>query len=175
MLLQMQGLVENLLLLARAEGGQLTLRVAEVEVGELVRECWAMHEARARERGLAVAVDIADRYMVHGDREFLRIVINNLLDNAVSYANNGGRVQVSVVREDSKVMVRVSNTGSTLTARELPQVFERFWRKEMSRSQTGLHAGLGLSLSQRLMVLQGGELRVMLEGESFIASAAMEL
>ncbi len=175
MLGQMQSLVENLLLLARAEGGQLTLRTAEADLAPLTRECWKLFDSRARQRGLHIILNLPDQCPVVGDPALLRIVLNNLLDNAVGYANDGGRITISLVTTAAAVGVCVANTGSELTAEDVGHVFERFWRKESARSETGLHAGLGLSLCQRLMALQGGRMLVETSGDEFRASALFEL
>ena len=179
MLGQMQSLVENLLLLARAEGGQLTLSAAEVDLAALTRECWKLFELRAQQRSLRVTLDLPDACPITADRAFLRIILNNLLDNAVSYANTSGTLTIAIIppHPDSadpahrQAALRVTNTGCDLTPEELPRVFERFWRKESARSETGLHAGLGLSLCRRLMALHGGTLNVETRAGEFHARA----
>jgi signal transduction histidine kinase len=78
---------------------------------------------------------------------------------------------MAIVRPEHQAGISVANTGCDLTPEELPRVFERFWRKESARSQTGLHAGLGLSLCRRLMTLQGGTMQVETHGDEFHATA----
>jgi two-component system sensor histidine kinase BaeS len=156
----MQSLVENLLLLARADAGELTSRPSSIDLVDLVEECWSTQADRAEERGLRVARELPPHCHVHGDGEFLRIVVANLLDNGVSHANAGGEISLHMRVEVEQAIFEVSNTGCAVSAKDLPHVFDRFWRGDVSRSQTGRHAGLGLSLCQRLLRMLGGTIDV---------------
>ena len=108
------------------------------------------------------------------DRGFLHIVLHNLFDNAVCYANAGGRILVTLTCHDDHAAIEITNTGNILTAEETTHVLERFWRKESARSDTGVHAGLGLSLCQRLMTLQGGDIRIETRGDVFLATIVLK-
>jgi two-component system heavy metal sensor histidine kinase CusS len=150
----MQAVVENLLLLARAESGQLPMTMAHVDFVDLVREAWLPFESRAREKNLVFNWNFPEHFIVSCDAGKIRIVLTNLFDNAVSYTNAEGEIIVRLVeRGDTAVEFEIANPGSQITVDEIPRLFERFWRKDQARSQTGLHAGLGLSLCQRLLLL----------------------
>jgi two-component system sensor histidine kinase QseC len=166
---QMQGLVERLLLMARAEGGQLKAQQANVNLETLALECWMSFESRAREAGLTVAVETEENHAVLADVQLLQSVLKNLLDNAVSYARPGSRVRIVIRGEQDRVIAEVISEGHGLTEDDLAHVFDRFWRKDPARSKSGLHAGLGLGLCRRLLALQNGTLTVSLEGDAFIA------
>lgn len=154
---QMQTMVGNLLDLARLDaaarpGGKLR----PVLLAEVLAECWKPLEPRAAQRHLRVACPRANGLCVWADPEQLKQVLGNLLDNAVSYADQGGVVEALVSQESGRVAVVVRNTGSTVPAALAGRVFDRFWRGDAARRDTGLHCGLGLALCRRLIEGLGG-------------------
>jgi len=153
-----RSMVQTLLMLARADAGQLPLQCAAVNLGELVEECWRPFQQRAAGRGLHVELRLAASCIVQRDAELLKIVVNNLFDNAVSYADDGGDVWIRSSSDGGGCAVEVANTGSRVSAEKSAQLFQRFWRGDESRSATGLHCGLGLSLCQRLLCLTGDDI-----------------
>ncbi|MFH1417435.1 MAG: ATP-binding protein [Planctomycetota bacterium] len=157
---QMQQMVENLLGLARADANQLEVVREPVELGELLRKCWAPLAPRAVERKLQVDWKLAEACNLNTDRSKLQLVLHNVLDNAVAYANQGGQVSIESHAYDGRVAISVTNTGSELTQDQAEQSFERFWRGDTSRQATGEHCGLGLSLSWKMMALLGGSISV---------------
>jgi two-component system sensor histidine kinase BaeS len=124
----------------------------------IIDECWALLRERASARRLIVEQHVPPRCDTTGDADKLRIILQNLLDNAVSHADEGGRIRIEVEAAEQRVTVRITNSGSQITAVDVPRLFERFWRGDESRTDAGLHCGLGLSLCQRLTTLLGGEI-----------------
>ncbi len=157
---RMQAMVENLLMLCRADAGHLAVKRQRVDVGAMLRDLWSMFEHRAEARRLDVQWQLVDRSAAEADPPKLQIVIQNLFDNAVSYANERGRIRISTARREKLLLVEIVNSGSAVAASDTVHVFDRFWRGDVSRSQTGVHCGLGLSLTQRLVRLLGGEITV---------------
>jgi two-component system sensor histidine kinase QseC len=153
---QMHRLVEQLLLLARAESGQVVMEMKWVNVSELLKECWDAVEDRARDRSLRLEFEVPETCEIRTDRGLLAVVLHNLLDNAVSYADDGGTVLVKWDEKGKQTALRVSNSGCTLAAADVTKVFEPFWRDDAARTATGRHAGLGLSLCRKIMTLLGG-------------------
>lgn len=163
---QLQALTENLLALARLEAGQVELKLERFELEAALRECWTPLAWRADERKLDVRWRVASGTHVAADRGKLRQIATNLLDNAVTYADTGGRMQVFAAAQDGAVVLEVANSGSRLTAGQVGHVFDRFWRGDAARGATGVHCGLGLALVKRLVEAHGGtiEARVSLDG-----------
>jgi two-component system sensor histidine kinase QseC len=155
----MHVMVDNLLTLARADARQLTLTRSRVWLGAFLEECWVGMAADARAKSLAAVFQVGDDVELETDPDKLRIVINNLLDNAVRHSDEGGWVRVQAGRTaDRGVELLVSNSGSTLSADDAQRTFDRFWRGETSRKDTGLHCGLGLSLCREMVALLGGRI-----------------
>ncbi|MBU0640195.1 MAG: sensor histidine kinase N-terminal domain-containing protein [Planctomycetes bacterium] len=157
--LQMQRMVENLLHLARADAGQLEIRRTPVDLSQVVGECWEPLEARARARGLSVERKLHENSAVETDRDKLRLVLQNVLENAVLYANEGGRISLVTTAADGHLTFAASNTGSSLPPAEVHHVFERFWRGDASsRGGAESHCGLGLPLCQAVIEQLGGSI-----------------
>lgn len=157
---QMQQMVENLLNLARADARQLEIEREAVDLPQLIRECWKPLEAQAGERGLCVEWQLQEPCTLDTDPGKLRLVLQNTLHNAVTYANGGGHIRIESYSSDGQTGLRVANTGSELTEDQLGRVFDRFWRGDSSRAATEGRCGLGLALCRQLMTLLDGSISV---------------
>jgi signal transduction histidine kinase len=155
---RMHWLVNNLLSLSRIEAGKVQLEHRTVALAEALREWWAPFDMRARGRGLSVVWEIDAGARVETDPDFLRVVLTNLFDNAVSYVPPGGKV---LVRADARGHITVGNDAVDVSEAVARQALAPFWRGSEARDGTGVHAGLGLSLSEKIVSLLGGRLRAM--------------
>ncbi len=150
---QLQRLVETLLQLARADAGQIELRRAVAKLAEIVAESWNPFASRAAARRLRVELLTDAERVVRIDVAILRAVLANLFENAVTYADAGGDVEIDAA--DSRWLLRVSNSGCKLGPDELPRVFERFWRGRSTAAGEDAHCGLGLPLCRALLAPLG--------------------
>ena len=168
---RMKGLVENLLELARGDEG-MKLHLKDNNLTEVVEE--AAESARAAVNGKVLIEhptpeQSVGRVSAVFDRERLRQALSILLDNAVKYTPEGGRVTMRVVEEDGSVGVEVADTGIGIPEDQIPHVFERFYRAEEARSTEGL--GLGLSIARQIAEDHKGSIEVRSkprEGSTFI-------
>jgi len=156
---RMQGMVENLLTLARLESGQVETSPEEVVVEDVARAEWRSLERRARQRRLGVRWESGTRRCVLTDRSLASLIVRNLLDNAVTHAREAGTLEVEVRDDRSGVRFRVANPGGPVSPEQADMVFERFWRGDAARSGSG-HSGLGLSLTKRAAELLGAPIHV---------------
>jgi two-component system heavy metal sensor histidine kinase CusS len=157
---RMQEMTQRLLLLARADSRQLTVQSETFDLRELLEDSWSQFRTRAQTRGLSMQWGALKPNLIRADPELLRIVIDNLFDNAVSYADSGGTLTVATNVDDRSVEFFLSNTGSQVDAKDVPKIYDRFWRGDQSRSNNGAHCGLGLSLCQRLVKILDGDLHI---------------
>ncbi|MCA9026204.1 MAG: sensor histidine kinase N-terminal domain-containing protein [Planctomycetaceae bacterium] len=164
---QTENIVESLLTLSRLESGREQQELTEIDLVRLLQDCWEPFEEEARERELTVEWDCEENIILYGDRSMLQVVLNNLFDNAVSYTNVKGTIHIASFLTDSAVRLRITNSGCTLSPQDAEQVFERFWRSDPARTQTGQHAGLGLTLSRRMVALMGGTAKAHIEEGNF--------
>lgn len=152
----MQAMVNNLLALARLDAHQMTFRCDRIQLAELVNSCWQSFSDRAVERGIVFENRLPAEMSCESDTEGLSMVLSNLLDNAVEYTNEGGQIWTAGRQADDSVEITVANTGCRLTKEEVSRVFDCFWRGDSSRTDTGVHCGLGLALVQRMVRALGG-------------------
>ena len=170
---RLKRLIEQILTLARAEAGQIPLTFAPLDVGELAASLVEQLEPVAQARGIALTCERGARALVRGDGEWLRRLLINLLDNALKFTNEGGRVCVKVEPAPDRVTIAVRDTGVGIAAVDRPHVFERFFRADPSRTSATEGAGLGLSLVQWIADRHGGSVAVQSEvgaGTTFLVS-----
>jgi signal transduction histidine kinase len=156
---RLSALVDSLLAVARGqkhEQGEL----ASVDLGALIETAVASFQPLAAEHGLELTVATAEDLNVRGDREQQRQVIVILLDNAVRYTADGGRVHVQARRDGSNALVTVHDTGIGIGEQELSRVFERFYRADEARNRQSGGAGLGLAIARELVSRHGGKISV---------------
>jgi signal transduction histidine kinase len=154
-------LVEDLHLLSRAEAGQLPMEKRATDIGALLRDAQVNFGPQAADRGVTLALDLPTELPeVMADRRRIAQVLGNLLTNALRYTPSGGRVTLSAAMSEGTVQVTVTDTGPGIPPKDLPFIFERFWRGEKSRSRTGGGAGLGLAIAKHLVQAHGGEIGV---------------
>lgn len=128
-------LINQLLLLAETADGRLNLTGVRVSLGQIVAKSLDMFDAVADLRGVDLAADRIDAVIVWGDERHLWQVVNNLLDNALKFTKSGGRVRVDLqaIPEGKRAILQVADTGSGISADDLPHVFERFYRGDKAR------------------------------------------
>ena len=140
---QLTGLVETLLLLARLETPSVPTEVRPFALRSLVDECLAQSSAAASARRLTVRNEVPEGAVLSTDLGRLRLVIANLLSNAIDYTAEGGQVVISSALPDG-IWLEVRDSGPPIPVAALPRIFERFFRADPSR--TGEHHGLGLAV-----------------------------
>lgn len=145
-------MVGDLLLLAQAESGKLTLGANPVELDTLVLEVFQEMHVLAADK-VSLKLTEIDEALVSGDRDRLKQVLLNLVSNAIQYTPPGGEVLVSMAKADGAVSVTVRDSGPGIPPDDLPHIFERFYRGEKSRSRSK-HGGFGLGLSIAYWIVQ---------------------
>ncbi len=147
-------IVEDLFTLTRADSGQYLLSPENVYLEEVVTDC--AHSARtlARERNIELSVDASSECLIRGDQALLRRMILNLLDNAIKYTNEGGRVDIACRVAAAGFEIHVTDTGPGIPPELHVRIFERFFRADPARSRSGREGGAGLGLSIVLWIAQ---------------------
>lgn len=147
-------IVEDLFTLSRADSGQYLLSPEDVYLEEVVADC--AHSARtlAREKNIELTVDASAECLVRADQALLRRMILNLLDNAIKYTAEGGRVDISCRATGTACEVHIIDTGPGIPAELHFRIFERFFRADPARSRSGGEGGAGLGLSIALWIAE---------------------
>ncbi|MCX7426236.1 MAG: ATP-binding protein [Planctomycetia bacterium] len=155
---QTEGIVENLLSLARIDAGQSAAHRRTVRLDDVLGRAWTPLAGPAESRGLGILWNVDPDLTADTDPDKLLLILRNLLDNAVTYADSGGTIDVVAKARDGVATIVIGNTGSRLAPHEVARAFDRFSRGDASRQATGSHAGLGLPLSKELAGLLGASL-----------------
>jgi two-component system, OmpR family, heavy metal sensor histidine kinase CusS len=153
-------LADNLLMLARADEGQLAPQMSRLDVADFLGDLADRWQAMVERRSLTLELDLPDEGVIQGDPLLLARLFDNLLDNACRYAQPGGRIWLAARTAPPGWQLSVANTGAGIPPELRERVFQRFGRGDASRTpQTG-GAGLGLALSQAIAQLHGGSVRL---------------
>jgi signal transduction histidine kinase len=156
--IRLSRIVADLLDLSRLESGSEL--DDEVHLDAIVREETERFADAAETVGLHVHVDAPAVPIVRGSRKDLSLLVRNLLDNAIRYTKAGGTIDAAVGAEDGWVVLRVADTGIGIPTKELPRVFERFYRVDRARSRETGGTGLGLAIVKHVSENHGGSVRV---------------
>ena len=156
---QLSALVGELFELAKLEANAAPPHRERFPLAELVQDVVQKFGLSAEQGGVRLVADIQIRPLVDADIGFLERVLGNLLENALRYTPPGGAVRVSLVPAAAGVTVAVTDTGSGIPAADLPHVFRRYYRAGRG-DDAAAGAGLGLTISQRMLELHGARLEV---------------
>lgn len=148
-------MANDMLFLAKADHAQLILRRERLMLEDEVGKVLEFFEALAAERALELRRD--GSACIHADRSMIRRALANLMSNAVRHAVSGSTVTVALGQADSRIVIDVTNEGSTLSEDEAARVFDRFFRAESSRSLPAEGAGLGLAIVKSIVELHEGQ------------------
>jgi two-component system phosphate regulon sensor histidine kinase PhoR len=154
-------LIDDLLELSNIESGRVTLAPVRLDLGDVVTGVAAMFEGTAAQKGQTVERAVPRGLAVRADRDRLVQILVNLVDNAVKFTPEEGRIRVEAEPgPDGRVEIRVKDSGIGIPSTELPRITERFYRVDKTRSREIGGTGLGLAIVKHLVQAHGGELRV---------------
>jgi heavy metal sensor kinase len=167
-------LLEDLLTLARFDSSSTTLAKEPADISLAVEEIIEDMQILAYQKGIVIEFTCQDGMIIPIDRPRLARSFINILDNAIKYTPENGRISVEVVRVDHSVAITISDTGVGIPEADLPHIFDRFYQVDKSRSTAGF--GLGLSISRSIIEAHGGSVSVRSaenQGTSFRISLPM--
>ena len=149
-------MVNDMLWLAKSDHGLLKPVQVPLDLASEVGELFDFFEALAEERKIGLVLE-GRAPAISGDRGMLRRAISNLLSNAIRHTPSGEKVQVRLAKHsDNEVSLSVQNPGSEISAKDLPNIFDRFYRVDPSRARQGDGAGLGLAIVRSIVEAHGG-------------------
>ncbi|RLV54983.1 two-component sensor histidine kinase [Aeromicrobium phragmitis] len=163
-------LVQQIIDLSRLQNDTASEDAATVKVSELVSEAVEHSTTEAEGKDIEIATEVEPDLVVHGDRAQLHSAVSNLVENAVTYSDAGGKVSVVATRDEDDVRITVSDTGIGIPDTELERIFERFYRVDPARARSTGGTGLGLSIVKHVAASNGGTVEVWSEpglGSSF--------
>jgi heavy metal sensor kinase len=163
---RLTALVNGLLLLARADAGEVSLQRESLDLAAVVREVAEFFEPLADEREIRLIAETPALVPIHGDPSRCRQLVTNLLDNAIRFTGPRGSVRVTVERVSDRAVLRVCDDGVGIAPENLPHIFERFYQTDASRASGG--SGLGLSITRWIVEAHGG----MIDAQSALGQGA---
>jgi two-component system OmpR family sensor kinase len=155
---RLNALVEDLLFLARSDGGSVRITQAPVNLVNVLQEVSSPLHALADAAAVALSIAPPAPLWVGGSASMLFRLIFNLGENAIKYTPAGGRVDIVLVQRDTDAVLEVRDTGPGISPDEQAHIFDRFYRGDRARGRGGV--GLGLALARSIVVLHGGAISV---------------
>jgi heavy metal sensor kinase len=151
-------LVDRLLMLSRADTGEAKLSLDVVDLPALAQEVAEQLGVLAEEKDQSIQLNFSDVGRWMGDRVVLRQALLNLVDNAIKYSPNGGRIEIRVAELDDRTIIDVNDTGPGIPAELQSRIFDRFYRVDKARSRENGGTGLGLAIAKWAVEVNGGQL-----------------
>ncbi|QRG68013.1 sensor histidine kinase [Brevibacillus choshinensis] len=170
-------LVSDLLTLARSDSNELQIMKQKLRLDELVLKCTQVFTELAIVKEIHLETDIEQPLEIVGDEERLHQLLVILLDNALKYTNQGGKIYVLCKREGQRVTVMVNDTGIGIPKEDIPFLFDRFFRVDKMRSRQTEGTGLGLSIAKWIVDAHHGKIQVSSEegvGTSFLLTLPLK-
>jgi signal transduction histidine kinase len=156
---RLSGVIEDLLLLARLDAGQLQIQSEPVDLSRLVEEWLDDLDALPDSPDVEIRKEVPPHLYVAGAKRYISLIVQNLLENARKYNRKGGRIQVGAQTKGDEIRLTIGNTGQPIARDAQEHIFERFRRASTGASVSG--HGLGLNLARELARLHGGELKLL--------------
>jgi signal transduction histidine kinase len=152
-------MINTMLIISKTEAGVNKLDTKKLDIGAVVRDACELFRSLAEDKDLRLVCDVAGNFSISGDNRMIQRMIANLLDNAIKYTPAGGSVEVTVnTGNHDAITIVVKDTGIGIYEKEIPHIFERFYRCDPSRSEAGI--GLGLSFARAIARAHGGDISV---------------
>ena len=156
----LERLVDDLRLLTMAETRQLHLEKKSVDLAQLSQHTIEMFSAEAQEKNISLALEKGSgNYAAELDSQRMEQVIGNLVGNSLRYIPDGSKIWLTLEETSDEVKLFVNDNGPGVAEDELPYLFDRFWRKDKSRTRSAGGTGLGLAIAKQLVEAQGGTIR----------------
>ncbi len=151
-------LLNTLMDISEAETGTMKLSLVPVNISNLIEDTVALYEYVAEDKNITISVNCAKNIAMTADRNRMRQVLANLVDDAIKYTPSGGRIAIDAYHEQDQTVILVKDTGVGIPLEEIPKIWDRLYRGDKSRSQPGL--GLGLSLVKAVVQAHKGRIEV---------------
>jgi signal transduction histidine kinase len=158
---RMHRLVIDLLTLSKLEGGTANLQYSTVDLSSLVEQVVEKMQPQIQTAGIIIFQEIDKHQFVFGDADRLAQVFTNLMDNAIKFTPQKGKISISIKAEPASILASISDTGPGIPSQEESRIFERFYQVDKSRrggSSRGI--GLGLSIARQIILSHNGEIWV---------------
>jgi signal transduction histidine kinase len=157
-------MIEGLLTLARSDSGRIEITRDYFDLGEMVQSSSKAFKVLCIQKEIQITCSTDNpgdgNFMIYGDEERMKQLLYILLDNAIKYNKPGGEIEVRLFRKDHNAIIQVFDTGIGIQQKNIPYIFERFYRIDKGRSRSHGGVGLGLSIAAWIVEAHKGQIRV---------------
>jgi two-component system phosphate regulon sensor histidine kinase PhoR len=155
-------IVEDLLMLSKIESKEFQMKLEAISVRDLIDDVIDFVKGPSEKKRISVSRnEISSSLSLEADRNYLEQVLINLLDNAIKYTPEGGRITISAIGKDQReIQFSIEDNGIGIPREDIPRIFERFYRVDKGRSQELGGTGLGLSIVKHIVQAHGGRVWV---------------
>ena len=158
---RMTRIVQDLLTLSKIDYGKMEMNVSRFSFSKAVRSVYEAVALNAESHGHTLTFSCEENMPdVDGDRERIEQVIMNIVSNAIKYTPDGGKIAITAATSGRNVFVRISDNGIGIPEKDLPRLFERFYRVDKARSRESGGTGLGLSIAKEILNQHKGDIRI---------------
>lgn len=157
-------MVTRMLDAAKIQSGELILSPAPFDFSEMASQILFSFEQKIEQKQIEVDADLEDRLWVMGDRDHVFRAVYNLVDNAVKFTAESGRLTLRAKAHGTMCEFSITNTGTGISPEDIPHIFDRFYKADRSRSLDKTGAGLGLYIVKNIINLHGGDISVRSDG-----------
>lgn len=158
---RLDALVQDLLMLSRLDRGILPRHIETLDLNQIIQRVVENHTEAAREKNITLLYDpAAGPLLFYGDQRQIERVVVNLISNALDYTPDGGEVLIMSIREENEMVFAVRDTGIGISTKDLPHIFDRFFRTDAAKLMSGKGSGLGLSIVKSIVEGHGGQIQV---------------
>lgn len=158
--MRLNALLNDLIDISRIESGELKFSFRYFDVAELIDELVTSMAIRAEQRNVHVSVSLCPLRSVYGDKERISQVLTNLIDNAIKYNRDGGRVEITTAPDPKGLRIAIQDTGIGIPEEHLSRIFERFYRVDKDRSRAVGGTGLGLAIVKHILEAHDAEPKI---------------
>ena len=150
---RLSNIVDNLLTISENEAGNIDLNITKFDIIKLINQSFEHQEMFADSKDIVLSLksDTPSSKIVKADKKQIEIVLDNLINNAIKYGNENGKVKVGVYNMDNNILVEITDDGPGIEQEYLPRLFDRFFRIDKHRSRFDGGNGLGLSICKHIM------------------------
>jgi len=168
---RMSSIIDSLFNLTKSDAGQTDVHFEIINLDTLVMELYEDSEHLAKNKNISILLNKMDEVKIRGDKVKLRQLFLNLIDNAIKYNNEFGKVEISLYKENKTAIFTISDTGIGIPKESINKIFERFYRVDKARSRELGGSGLGLAIAKWIVELHKGTIEVSSElgkGTTFV-------
>ncbi|WP_427340035.1 ATP-binding protein [Caloranaerobacter sp. DY30410] len=153
-------LVEQLKYLTDIEKHKITLEIKRINLSKLLNEIIESYKYQFQNKNIKLNSSVKENVFINADKDKVSQIIINILSNALKFTNPGGQVDVALEENEEKVNIIIKDTGIGIPKKDIPYIFERFYRSDKSRSRKTGGAGIGLTIAKTLVEAHNGEIKV---------------